>query len=313
MSKPTAIIAIHGGTGPASDEMTPEREKSSLEALAQIVRAGQKLLAEGAGALDAVTEAVRLLENCPLFNAGKGAVFTAAGTHELDAALMDGKTLSAGAVACVRRLANPILAARAVMEHSGHVLMVGEGAEEFARNRGLPLVEQSYFYTDFRYAQWQWAQADAARADIARKQNSETGTVGAVALDAAGNLAAATSTGGMTNKRVGRVGDTPLIGAGCYADRNVAVSCTGLGETFIRTVAGHDVSAQIEYGRRSLREAAEHTVMKRLPQIQGRGGMIAIDRFGNVALPFNTECMYRGVARIGETPLAAIYHDERGR
>ena len=313
MSKPTAIIAIHGGTGPASDEMTPEREKSSLEALAQIVRAGQKLLAEGAGALDAVTEAVRLLENCPLFNAGKGAVFTAAGTHELDAALMDGKTLSAGAVACVRRLANPILAARAVMEHSGHVLMVGEGAEEFARNRGLPLVEQSYFYTDFRYAQWQRAQADAARADIARKQNSETGTVGAVALDAAGNLAAATSTGGMTNKRVGRVGDTPLIGAGCYADRNVAVSCTGLGETFIRTVAGHDVSAQIEYGRRSLREAAEHTVMKRLPQIQGRGGMIAIDRFGNVALPFNTECMYRGVARIGETPLAAIYHDERGR
>ena len=193
------------------------------------------------------------------------------------------------------------------MEHSGHVLMAGEGAEEFARSRGLPLVEQSYFYTDFRYAQWQRARADAARADTARKQNSETGTVGAVALDAAGNLAAATSTGGMTNKRVGRVGDTPLIGAGCYADRNVAVSCTGLGETFIRTVAGHDVSAQIEYGGRSLQEAAEYTVMKRLPQIQGRGGMIAIDRLGNVALPFNTECMYRGVARVGESPATAIY------
>ena len=307
MRKPTAIIAIHGGTGPASEEITPERERSSLEVLEEIVCAGQKLLAEGADALDVVTEAVRLLEDCPLFNAGKGAVFTAAGTHELDAAVMDGKTLSAGAVACVQRLANPILAARAVMEHSGHVLLVGEGAEEFARSRGLQMVEQSYFHTDFRYAQWQRARAESAAANHARKQNSETGTVGAVALDAAGNLAAATSTGGMTNKRVGRVGDTPLIGAGCYADRYVAVSSTGLGETFIRAVAGHDVSAQIEYGGRSLQEATEYTVMKKLPQIQGRGGMIAIDRLGNVALPFNTECMYRGFARVGDAPAVAIY------
>ncbi|MGA2992475.1 MAG: isoaspartyl peptidase/L-asparaginase [Candidatus Korobacteraceae bacterium] len=309
MSKPTAIIAIHGGAGTIlRAEMTPARERSYLDALGEIVRAGQKLLAEGASALDAVTEAVRLLEDCLLFNAGRGAVFTAAGTHELDAAVMDGKSRSAGAVACVRRLPNPILAARAVMEHSGHVLMAGEGAEEFAQSRGLPLVEQSYFYTDFRYAEWQ--RALQLGAEASREPHGKIGTVGAVALDAAGNLAAATSTGGTTNKRVGRVGDTPVIGAGCYADHHVAVSSTGMGEMFIRLVAAHDISAQIEYGGRSLQEAAEYTVMEKLPQIQGSGGLIAIDRLGNVALPFNTEGMYRGFARVGDTPATAIYGDK---
>jgi beta-aspartyl-peptidase (threonine type) len=272
--------------------------------------AGQRLLAAGASALDAVTEAVRLLEDCPLFNAGKGADFTDAGTHELDAALMDGSTLAAGAVACVRRLPNPILAARAVMEHSGHVLMVGEAAEEFARGQGMPMVEPSYFYTDFRFAQWQkirQAGSSNGGTEAATRDRGKIGTVGAVALDAAGNLAAATSTGGMTNKRVGRVGDTPIIGAGCYADGNVAVSSTGMGEMFIRAVAAHDVAAQIEYGGRSLREAAEYTVKEKLARIQGHGGLIAVDRFGNLAMPFTTEGMYRGFARVGEAPTTAIF------
>ena len=311
MQKPTAIIAIHGGAGtipPA--EMTAAREKCYRDTLSEIVLAGQRLLAAGAGALDAVTEAVRLLEDCPLFNAGKGADFTDAGTHELDAALMDGSTLAAGAVACVRRLPNPILAARAVMEYSGHVLMVGEAAEEFARSQGLPMVEPGYFYTDFRYAQWQQTRQAAPSNggdEAASHDRGEIGTVGAVALDAAGNLAAATSTGGMSNKRVGRIGDTPIIGAGCYADGNVAVSSTGMGEMFIRAVAAHDVAAQIEYGGRSLREAAEYTVKEKLARIQGLGGLIAIDRLGNLAFPFTTEGMYRGFARVGEAPTTAIF------
>jgi beta-aspartyl-peptidase (threonine type) len=329
VNKPNPIIAIHGGAGAiARSEMTAEQERDYLEALHAIVCAGQKLLAEGASALDTVTETVRLFEDCPLFNAGKGAVFTAAGTHELDASLMDGKTLAAGAVACVRRLPNPVLAARAVMEHSGHVLLAGEAAEAFAQALGLPLVEPEYFYTEFRYAQWQLARGgsstlldhDASGMAARRTDSTRTlsaldsgkyGTVGAVALDAEGNLAAATSTGGMTNKRAGRVGDSPIIGAGCYANnRTVAVSGTGMGEMFIRAVVAYDVSAQMEYGGKTLQQAVEHVVFERLPRIAGRGGLIAVDHFGNVAMRFNTEGMYRGFARVGQTPETAIYGSE---
>jgi beta-aspartyl-peptidase (threonine type) len=302
--------------------MTAEQEGNYQTALRAIVCAGRKLLAEGASALDTVTEAVRLLEDCPLFNAGKGAVFTDAGTHELDASLMDGRTLAAGAVTCVRRLANPVLAARAVMEHSGHVLMAGEAAEAFARTQGLPLVEPEYFYTEFRYRQWQSARgASGTRLDhdsaarpadsthtLSALDSGKCGTVGAVALDADGNLAAATSTGGMTNKRAGRVGDSPIIGAGCYADnRTAAVSGTGVGEMFIRAVVAYDVSAQMEYGGRTLEQAAEHVVFERLRRIGGRGGVIAVDRLGHVAMPFNTEGMYRGFARVGQEAETAIY------
>jgi beta-aspartyl-peptidase (threonine type) len=280
-------------------------------------------LAGGAGALDVVTEAVRLLEECPLFNAGKGSVFTEAGTHEMDAAIMDGKTLAAGAVACVCRIAHPVLAARAVMEHSGHVLMAGEGAEAFAAARGLELAKPEYFYTEFRFLQWQKARAtttgsllDHDAANLAGcaggpplpDTEKEFGTVGAVALDADGNLAAASSTGGLTNKRVGRIGDTALIGAGCYADnRTAAVVTTGEGEMFIRISAAHDVCAQMEYGNRSLAEAADAVVSNKLRSIAGRGGVVAIDRSGNVVLPFNTEGMYRGYARVGQEPFVAIY------
>ena len=323
MSKPNPIIAIHGGAGAiARSEITAEQERDYLEALHAIVLAGQKLLAEGASALDTVTESVRLFEDCPLFNAGKGAVFTAAGTYELDASLMDGKTLAAGAVACVRRLPNPVLAARAVMEHSGHVLMAGEAAEAFAHALGLPLVEPEYFYTEFRYRQWQRARGGSGtlldhdaqtdpRLTPSGLDSGKYGTVGAVALDAEGNLAAATSTGGMTNKREGRVGDSPIIGAGCYANnRTAAVSGTGMGEMFMRAVVAYDVSAQMEYGGKTLQQAAEHVVFERLPRIGGRGGLIAVDHLGNVAMPFNTEGMYRGFARVGQTPETAIYGNE---
>ena len=329
MNRPNPIIVIHGGAGSmARTEISTRQERDYLEALDDIVRCGQRLLAEGASALDTVTAAVRLLEDCPLFNAGKGAVFAADGTHELDASLMDGRTLAAGSVACVRRLPNPVLAARAVMEHSGHVLMAGEGAEAFAHSVGLPLVEPEYFYTEFRYRQWQssrclaGAQLDHDICGAPARQSDSTGalnaadsgkygTVGAVALDAEGNLAAATSTGGMTGKRPGRVGDSPIIGAGCYADnRTAAVSGTGLGEMFIRAVLAYDVSAQMEYAGKTLARAAEHAVFERLARIGGRGGLIAVDHLGNVAMPFNTEGMYRGFARIGEQVQTAIYGGE---
>ncbi|WP_353193137.1 isoaspartyl peptidase/L-asparaginase [Pandoraea pnomenusa] len=311
-----AVIAIHGGAGTISRDTSPEELKAYHEALADVLRAGQAVLAAGGSALDAVTEAVRHLEDCPRFNAGRGAVFTHEGTHELDAAIMDGATLDAGAIACVHRLRNPILAARSVLEHSPHVLLVGEGAEAFAAANGAELVESGYFYTEARYAQWQRALADAAIAldhDFPLKHepidpDTKFGTVGAVACDAHGHVAAATSTGGMTNKAVGRVGDSPLIGAGCYAnDATAAVSATGTGEAFIRAVACYEVGALMAYASLSLADAAERVIRERLPRVQGRGGLIAVDAQGNVALPFNTEGMYRGVARVGETPVTAIH------
>lgn len=320
------VIAIHGGAGAMSRAaMSPEKEAEYLSALDGILVAAQAVLAQGGSALDAVTEAVTRLEDCPLFNAGHGAVFTSAGTHELDASIMDGATLRSGAIANVNCVRNPILAARRVMTDSKHVFFVGEGAEAFARAQGLDIVDPSYFSTDARREQLLRVQAehpDAAVLDhdgqamVAGVQRApepidpdrKFGTVGAVAVDAQGNLAAATSTGGVTNKQVGRVGDAPMIGAGCYANnRTCAVSTTGTGEMFIRMVAAYDVSAQMEYGGATLAAAADSVVHDKLPTIDGKGGLIAVDAAGNVVLPFNTEGMYRGYARVGEKPVTAIY------
>ncbi|HEX7934051.1 MAG TPA: isoaspartyl peptidase/L-asparaginase [Paraburkholderia sp.] len=337
-----AVIAIHGGAGTIlRASMSASAEAEYHAALHAVLSAGQRVLADGGSALDAVSEAVRLLEDCPLFNAGRGAVYTAAGTHELDAAIMDGSTLDAGAICCVKRVRNPVLAARRVLEHSDHVLFTGEGAEAFASAQGLEFVEPAYFHTEARHRQWLLARgqqramldhdgATLAASSSATDNDSNTantgahgneptphepidpnrkfGTVGAVALDQHGHVAAATSTGGVTNKQVGRVGDTPLIGAGCYADdATCAVSTTGSGEMFMRMVAAYDVAAQMAYRNVSVQEAAHDVVMNRLPKIDGRGGLIAVDARGNIALPFNTEGMYRGFARVGETPVTAIY------
>ncbi|MFC4274909.1 isoaspartyl peptidase/L-asparaginase family protein [Achromobacter aloeverae] len=336
--KPQPVIAIHGGAGAMSRAaMSAEQERKYLDALESILRAGQAVLAQGGSALDAVTEAVRLLEDCPLFNAGHGAVFTSAGTHELDASIMDGATLRSGAIANVNCVRNPVLAARKVMENSKHVFFVGEGAQAYAREQGLEIVDPSYFSTEARREQLlrvQREQPDAAVLDhdgqamVARGQpaseprpgskpgvppepidaDRKFGTVGAVAVDAQGNVAAATSTGGITNKQVGRVGDAPLIGAGCYAaNATCAVSTTGTGEMFIRMVAAYDVAARMEYGGATLEQAAHSVIHDKLPRIQGKGGLIAVDAQGNVTLPFNTEGMYRGHARVGEAPVASIY------
>lgn len=318
MTSPTPVIAIHGGAGTLSrSNISPEQEVAYHAALAEILRAGQRVLAEGGSALDAVSLAVDLLEDNPLFNAGHGAVFTSAESHELDAAVMDGRDLRAGAVACVSRIKRPLRAARAVMERSEHVLMAGPGAEAFAASQGLELVDPSYFSTEFRRAQLKRAQAadvtvldhDGGQDQRPLDETRKFGTVGAVALDAQGNLAAATSTGGMTNKRPGRVGDSPLIGAGTYADnRTAAISCTGSGEMFIRANAAFDVCARMAYGGQSLAQAAEAVVMQALPAIDGRGGLIAVDAQGHVSLPFNTEGMYRGSMRVGDAePFTAIF------
>ncbi len=319
--KTTPVIAIHGGAGTISAATLGGRAAEPYhEALRSIVLAGQALLLRGASALDAVCLAVEMLEDCPLFNAGHGAVFTSAETHELDAAVMDGAELRAGAVAGVSRIRHPVHAARAVMDDGAHVLLAGAGAEDFARGRGLEMVEPSYFSTEARREQLKRARAEgrialdhdgATRAALSAAPLDETskfGTVGAVALDRHGHLAAATSTGGMTNKRVGRVGDSPLIGAGTYADdKRAAVSCTGSGEMFIRTAAAYDVCARMRYAGQSLAQAANAVIMQAVPALGGSGGLIAIDRAGNVCLPFNTEGMYRGHARGAELPHTAIH------
>lgn len=319
----TPVIAIHGGAGTLSrSHISPEQEASYHSALDNILRAAQQLLASGGSALDAVSMAVEMLEDCPLFNAGLGAVFTRDATHELDAAVMNGSDLRAGAVAGVSHIRRPVRAARAVMEHSEHVLLIGAGAEKFAQDCGLELVAPDFFSTEPRLAQLRLAQAsqqtvldhDGASAMSFRApaspldESRKFGTVGAVACDAQGNVAAATSTGGMTNKRPGRVGDTPLIGAGTYADnRTAAVSCTGTGEMFIRTATAYDVCARMAYGGQTLQDATEQVVMQSLPAIGGKGGLIAVDAQGNLSLSFNTEGMYRGYARVGETPHTAIF------
>ncbi|MGB9096941.1 isoaspartyl peptidase/L-asparaginase [Erwinia sp.] len=317
-----AVIAIHGGAGAiARASMSTEKEQHYIQALSGIVASGQAVLAGGGSALEAVTEAVRLLEECPLFNAGKGAVFTHQGTHELDACVMDGRSLQAGAVAGVSTLRNPILAARAVLEHSPHVMFIGQGAEQFAAEQGLEQVPPDFFSTPERWEQLQRAlHSDQAVLDHdgaaqisgdPLDPDRKFGTVGAVALDLSGNLAAATSTGGMTNKQAGRVGDSPIIGAGCYANNaNVAVSCTGTGEVFMRTLAAYDIAALMEYGGLSLKEASDRVVMEKILVLGGSGGVIAVDRDGNLALPFNSEGMYRGYGYVGDAPNVGIYREK---
>ncbi|MEC5344744.1 isoaspartyl peptidase/L-asparaginase [Brenneria populi] len=314
MTKP--VIVIHGGAGALTrSAMSAEKEQRYLAALSEIIAGGQRILAQGGSALDAVTEAVRLLEECPLFNAGRGSVFTHAETHELDASIMDGRTLEAGAVSCVSHIRNPVLAARAVLEKSPHVMFTGDGAEAFAQQHGLERVDPAFFSTDERRQQLRNAQAGAGRVILDHDGQSDPidpdrkfGTVGAVALDSAGNLAAATSTGGMTNKQAGRVGDSPIVGAGCYANnQTAAVSCTGTGEVFMRAVAAYDVSALMEYAGLTLRQAGDRVVLEKLRRMGGSGGLIAVDNAGNIALPFNSEGMYRGYGYVGKEPVAAIY------
>ncbi|ASE45073.1 TPA: beta-aspartyl-peptidase [Citrobacter braakii] len=311
-----AVIAIHGGAGAITRALlSQEQELRYIQALSDIVETGQRMLEDGRSALDVVTEAVRLLEECPLFNAGIGAVYTRDETHELDACVMDGNTLNAGAVAGVSHLRNPILAARLVMEHSPHVMMIGEGAENFAIAQGMERVSADIFSTPERYAQLLAAQSAGEtvldHSATPLDENNKMGTVGAVALDMFGNLAAATSTGGMTNKLPGRVGDSPLVGAGCYANNaSVAVSCTGTGEVFIRALAAYDIAALMDYGGLSLSEACERVVMEKLPALGGSGGLIAVDHEGNVALPFNSEGMYRAWGYAGDTPTTGIYREK---
>lgn len=319
-----AVLAIHGGAGTLlRSAMSQDAATQYTNALEGILRAGQQRLAAGESALDVVVQAVRELEECELFNAGRGAVYTAAGTHELDACVMAGDGLRAGAVAGLRTTRNPVLAAQAVLQHSEHVMFVGAAADLFAARQGLEQVPPSWFGTPARLQQLQRAQAlaagvlldhdGAAAVDTTSApldEGRKFGTVGAVALDACGHLAAATSTGGMTNKQAGRVGDTPIVGAGCYAnDATVAVSCTGTGEPFMRALAAHDVSALMAYAGLPLAEAAERVVMQTLPALGGRGGLIAVDASGEVCMPFNTEGMYRGYVRVGEAPVVAIYQD----
>lgn len=296
MSNTRVALAVHGGAGTIDrEQMTAEREKAYRDALGWALRRGHAVLDQGGAALDAVEAAVRALEDTPLFNAGRGSVFNADGQHEMDASLMSGTDLRAGAVAGVQNVKNPITLARRVMDHSDHVLISGLGAFEFAHKQKVELEDDQYFFDDFRFQQWkEVAGTDRVQLDHSDKEK-KFGTVGAVALDRSGALAAATSTGGMTNKRWQRIGDSPIIGAGTYANNvTCAVSCTGHGESFIRAVAAHDVHALMAYKGLSLEEAVRVVVHEKLPPLDGDGGLIAIDRAGNIVLDFNCPGMYRG-------------------
>ena len=306
----TPVLAIHGGAGVAPGDITEAEERAARAALEKALRAGHAKLAAGSPAPDAVTAAITVLEDDPLFNSARGAVFTHDGRNELDASIMDGTKPAAGAVAGVHRVKNPILLARAVMEHSPHVMMVGDGAEAFAQTQNIELVDPSYFRTEKR-----WQQLQKALKEEAAKQASTPsppgqkyfGTVGAVALDRNGHLAAGTSTGGMTNKRYGRVGDSPIIGAGTWADARCAVSGTGWGEFYIRAAVAHDLCARVKYAGQSLREAANVIILKEIPKAGGDGGVIALGADGSIALPFNTPGMYRGWIGSDGVPHVAIW------
>ncbi len=293
MSNNHFSIAIHGGAGTIlRSSMTAELQAQYEQGLRSALDTGYAILQAGGSSLDAVEAAVASLEDFPLFNAGCGAVFNNKGGHEMDAAIMYGKTLEAGGVCGISHVRNPVKLARAVMQHSGHVLLAGQGAEEFARLQHLPMEDDAYFYTEQRYKQWQ----EALKEDVVQLDHTDKkyGTVGAVALDKAGNLAAATSTGGLTNKKYGRVGDSPIPGAGTYANNNTcAISCTGVGELFIRSVVSYDISCLIEYKGLSLKDACQLVVHDKLVKIGGEGGLIAIDKYGNIEMPFNSEGMYR--------------------
>lgn len=303
-------IAIHGGAGTISREsMTPEREHRIRSALEQAARAGHEVLTDGGEAAEAVIAAITVLEDAPEFNAGRGAVLTSEGRVEMDASLMTGHDLQAGAVASVRGIRHPILAAGAVLEDSPHVMLVGRGAETFARDAGLEFMPEDWFITPFRAEQLEQirSEARAGASDRARWYS----TVGAVALDAAGNIAAGTSTGGMSNKRFGRVGDSPIIGAGTYADNDsCAVSATGHGEFFIRHVVAYQICTRMQLGGATLGEAADQVVRQLLVEAGGDGGVIAIDASGNIAMPFNTAGMYRARIDTDGSIDVAIYGDE---
>ncbi len=298
------MFVMHGGAGTITRQnMTAEAEAQIRAKLEEALKAGHAILARGGSSVDAVEASIRILEDSPLFNAGKGAVFTHEGRNELDSAIMDGKTMKAGAVAGVTIIKNPISAARAVMEKSKHVMMVGHGAELFATKVGLEIVDPSYFWTERR---WKDLQRDLMK----ETQSDHKGTVGAVALDQAGNLAAGTSTGGTTNKQFGRVGDTPIIGAGTYASNDsVAVSCTGTGEFFIRWTVAHDIAALVQYKGMTVGQAGNEVIHRKLDAVKGDGGAIVLDRNGNFAMPFNTEGMYRGWIGDDGVPHVLIYKD----
>ena len=314
--KKTAL-AIHGGAGTILRSlMTAELEREYRDALENALKVGWEILSGGGKALEAVESTVVELENFPLFNAGKGAVFTHEGKHELDASIMDGATLNAGAVAFVKNVKNPVKLARLVMEKTAHILLAGEGANEFARQMQVEFEPDDYFFTDFRYKQLLSAREEnVIQLDHSSNPKSQiktpksNGTVGAVACDGFGDIAAATSTGGMTNKKFGRVGDTPIIGAGTYADnKTCAISCTGYGEFFMIGVSAYDVAARMKYKNLNLGEAANETIAN-LTRINGEGGLIAVDALGNVSLPFNCEGMYRGFVTSSEEMSVKIYAD----
>ncbi len=309
-------IAIHGGAGTIlRSAMTPEKESAYRKALQDAIMQGEVILQKGGRSIDAVEAAIRSLEDCPLFNAGKGAVFTHDGKHEMDASLMNGKDLTAGAVAGVQNIKNPISLARAVMDKSEHVFMAGLGAQEFAKKINAEFMADDYFFVQQRYDQLQEAlKTDSVVMDhtVSKDDSKEKkfGTVGAVALDLHGNVAAGTSTGGMTNKKHGRVGDTPIIGAGTYANnKTCAVSCTGHGEFFIRSVVAYDISCLMEYKGLSLKKACDIVVMDKLVKIGGEGGLIALDAKGNIELPFNSDGMYRASKKSDRDLFIGIYKD----
>lgn len=309
-------IAIHGGAGTIlKEDMTPQLETAYLNGLNDALNAGYNVLEKEGNAVNAVKAAIKILEDNILFNAGKGSVFTKKGVQEMDAAIMDGSTLNAGCIAGIHNIRNPIELAAEVMLHSNHVFLSGEGAIDFAIKQGFKLEPDEYFFSQFRYDQWKAIRdSDNYSLDHTNMHLDELmkdkkfGTVGAVAFDANGNVAAGTSTGGMTNKKYGRIGDSPLIGAGTYANNNTcAISCTGHGEMFIRAVAAFDVSALMEYKGLTLQEAMDYVVNKKLLPIDGEGGMIGVDTQGNVAMIFNSAGMYRGMKNSNGEKIVAIY------
>jgi L-asparaginase / beta-aspartyl-peptidase len=311
---PRLGFVIHGGAGVIKKgSLTPEQEKEYRAKLEEVVMAGYRALQAGKTSVEAVEIAIRILEDSPLFNAGKGAVFTADGKNELDASIMEGKTLMAGSVAGLHHVKNPISLARAVMEKSPHVMMIGDGAEQFAKEQKIELVDEKYFFTQRRWDELQqMKKSERAKSGISMNGYSEPlaqtfGTVGAVALDKFGNIAAGTSTGGMTDKKYGRVGDSPIIGAGTYANNNTCgVSATGWGEYFIRLGVARDISSMIEYRALPVQQAAD-MVMKKVQALGGDGGVIAMDRFGNIGISFNSEGMYRAYINSEGKPVVEIY------
>jgi beta-aspartyl-peptidase (threonine type) len=317
---PAIAMVIHGGAGTIRKEnMTPEREAKYRATLTQALQTGHAVLAEGGSAVDAVEATIRVMEDSPLFNAGKGAVFTSEGRNELDSSIMEGATHNAGAVASVVRIKNPISAARKVMTESKHVMLVGEGAEVFAQAEGLELVDNEYFFTQERWDRLQKAieeeKAKGAQHGSAGVPADKFGTVGCVALDKGGNIAAGTSTGGLTNKRWGRVGDSPIIGAGTYADNGTCgVSGTGVGELFMRGMIAYEVSVQMHYAKKTVEQAAQYTIHTKLTGMGGAntGGVIALDKNGKIAMEFNTTGMYRGYIREDGVAHTFLYKDDEG-